>query len=163
SSLQAGVVRAGKRLGTPENVAGPTTLRAPEHCGPQNIAGPKTLRAPERWGPVAGPIKMRVPRKLRIGADRRAPGDLPTEGDTHMLRAMVPPLSSPALRLRLTLALLVAALGIIPASAQDALRIGVTQPLTGAFAASGNYVAQGAKLAEEEINKAGGVLGKRIE
>ena len=80
-----------------------------------------------------------------------------------MLRAMVPPLSSPALRLRLTLALLVAALGIIPASAQDALRIGVTQPLTGAFAASGNYVAQGAKLAEEEINKAGGVLGKRIE
>ena len=49
------------------------------------------------------------------------------------------------------------------ASAQDTIKIGVTQPLTGAFAASGNYVAQGAKLAEEEINKAGGVLGKKIE
>ena len=50
-----------------------------------------------------------------------------------------------------------------PASAQDTIKIGVTQPLTGAFAASGNYVAQGAKLAEEEVNKAGGVLGKKIE
>jgi branched-chain amino acid transport system substrate-binding protein len=50
-----------------------------------------------------------------------------------------------------------------PAAAQDTIKIGVTQPLTGAFAASGNYVAQGAKLAEEEINKAGGVLGKKIE
>jgi len=49
------------------------------------------------------------------------------------------------------------------AAAQDAIKIGVTQPLTGAFAASGNYVAQGARLAEEEINKAGGVLGKKLE
>jgi len=49
------------------------------------------------------------------------------------------------------------------ASAQDTIKIGVTQPLTGAFAASGNYVAYGAKIAEEEINKAGGVLGKKIE
>jgi branched-chain amino acid transport system substrate-binding protein len=41
----------------------------------------------------------------------------------------------------------------------------VTQPLTGAFAASGNYVAQGAKMAEDDvnINKAGGVLGGKIE
>jgi branched-chain amino acid transport system substrate-binding protein len=49
------------------------------------------------------------------------------------------------------------------AGAQDTIKIGVTQPLTGAFAASGNYVAQGAKIAEEEINKAGGVLGKKIQ
>src|SRR5262249_24178186 len=49
------------------------------------------------------------------------------------------------------------------AAAQDALKIGVTQPLTGAFAASGNYVAQGAKIAEEEINKAGGVLGNKLQ
>jgi len=49
------------------------------------------------------------------------------------------------------------------ASAQDTIKIGVTQPLTGAFAASGNYVTEGARLAEEEINKAGGVLGKKIE
>ncbi len=37
------------------------------------------------------------------------------------------------------------------------------QPLTGAFAASGNYVTQGAKIAEEQINDAGGVLGKKIQ
>src|SRR5256714_15114024 len=49
------------------------------------------------------------------------------------------------------------------ALAQEPIKIGVTQPLTGAFAASGNYVAQGAKLAEEAINTAGGVLGKKIE
>ncbi len=49
------------------------------------------------------------------------------------------------------------------AAAQDTIKIGVTQPLTGAFAASGNYVADGAKIAAEEINKAGGVLGKKIE
>ena len=49
------------------------------------------------------------------------------------------------------------------APAQDTIKIGVTQPLTGAFAASGNYVTQGAQIAEEEINKAGGVLGKKIQ
>jgi len=49
------------------------------------------------------------------------------------------------------------------AAAQDSIKIGVTQPLTGAFAASGNYVAQGAKIAEEEINKAGGVLGNKLQ
>lgn len=50
-----------------------------------------------------------------------------------------------------------------PSNAQDTIKIGVTQPLTGAFAASGNYVTQGAKIAEEEINKAGGVLGKKLQ
>ncbi len=50
-----------------------------------------------------------------------------------------------------------------PASAQETIKIGVTQPLTGAFAASGNYVTQGAKIAEDEINKAGGVLGKKLQ
>src|SRR3954465_8593427 len=50
-----------------------------------------------------------------------------------------------------------------PAMAQDTIKIGVTQPLTGAFAASGNYVAQGAKIAEEAVNAAGGVLGRKIQ
>jgi branched-chain amino acid transport system substrate-binding protein len=50
-----------------------------------------------------------------------------------------------------------------PALAQEPIKIGVTQPLTGAFAASGNYVAQGAKMAEEAINASGGVLGRKIE
>src|SRR5256714_7560272 len=49
------------------------------------------------------------------------------------------------------------------ALAQEPIKIGVTQPLTGAFAASGNYVARGAKLAEEALNGSGGVLGKKIE
>jgi branched-chain amino acid transport system substrate-binding protein len=61
------------------------------------------------------------------------------------------------------LALLGAAFLAGQASAEEAIPIGVTQPLTGAFAASGNYVVQGAKIAEEEINKAGGVLGKKIQ
>ncbi len=50
-----------------------------------------------------------------------------------------------------------------PVVAQDTIKIGVTQPLTGAFAASGNYVTEGAKIAEEQINAAGGVLGKKIQ
>jgi branched-chain amino acid transport system substrate-binding protein len=58
---------------------------------------------------------------------------------------------------------LLAALLAAPAFAQEPIRIGVTQPLTGAFAASGNYVAQGAKLAEEAINASGGVLGRKIQ
>lgn len=49
-----------------------------------------------------------------------------------------------------------------PAMAQDVIVIGVSQPLTGAVAASGNYVVQGAKIAEDEINAKGGVLGKKI-
>jgi len=65
--------------------------------------------------------------------------------------------------LRLAVAALAAMLVAASATAQDTIKIGVTQPLTGAFAASGNYVAQGAKIAEEEINKAGGVLGRKIE
>jgi branched-chain amino acid transport system substrate-binding protein len=48
-------------------------------------------------------------------------------------------------------------------SAGDTIKIGVSQPLTGAVAASGNYVTQGAKIAESFINEAGGVLGKKIE
>ncbi|SRR5579883_1117695 len=49
------------------------------------------------------------------------------------------------------------------AQAEDTIKIGVTQPLTGAFAASGNYVMQGAKIAADDINANGGVLGKKIE
>jgi branched-chain amino acid transport system substrate-binding protein len=69
----------------------------------------------------------------------------------------------PSRALRTVLAALGASLLASAALAQDTIKIGVTQPLTGAFAASGNYVTQGAKIAEEEINKAGGVLGKKIQ
>ena len=62
---------------------------------------------------------------------------------------------------------LVAAAGLAlvasAAWAQDSVKVGVSEPLTGAFAASGNYVTQGAQLAAEAINKSGGVLGKKLE
>ncbi|MGE4373811.1 MAG: penicillin-binding protein activator [Xanthobacter sp.] len=49
------------------------------------------------------------------------------------------------------------------ALAQDTIKIGVNQPLTGPFAASGTYVTNGAKIAADQINAKGGVLGKQIE
>src|SRR5215207_1060438 len=49
------------------------------------------------------------------------------------------------------------------AAAQETIRVGVIQPLTGAFAASGNYVMNGAKIAADEINAKGGVIGQKIE
>ena len=66
------------------------------------------------------------------------------------------------------------ALGLVPAialatalfgGAADAqtIKIGVNEPLTGAFAASGTYVVNGAKIAADEINAKGGILGKKIE
>jgi branched-chain amino acid transport system substrate-binding protein len=48
------------------------------------------------------------------------------------------------------------------ANAQD-VKIGVNEPLTGAFAASGTHVVNGAKIAADEINARGGVLGRKIE
>ena len=48
------------------------------------------------------------------------------------------------------------------AAAQD-IKIGVIEPLTGAFAASGTYVTNGAKIAADEINAKGGVLGRKIQ
>lgn len=45
----------------------------------------------------------------------------------------------------------------------DTLKIGVNLELTGAVAAYGNAENDGIKLAVEEINKAGGVDGKKIE
>ena len=45
----------------------------------------------------------------------------------------------------------------------EPLKIGMVAPLTGPAAELGLYQIQGAKLAVEEINKAGGVLGRPIE
>src|SRR5919106_108783 len=47
--------------------------------------------------------------------------------------------------------------------AAETIKIGVNQPLTGAVAASGNYVANGARIAADEINAAGGLLGQEVE
>jgi branched-chain amino acid transport system substrate-binding protein len=43
------------------------------------------------------------------------------------------------------------------------IKIGVNEPLTGPFAASGTYVVNGAKIAADEINANGGLLGKKVE
>ncbi len=48
------------------------------------------------------------------------------------------------------------------ASDDDTIRIGVTQPLTGPVAASGNYVVQGAEIAASFLNDSGGILGKEV-
>jgi len=49
------------------------------------------------------------------------------------------------------------------AHAADTIKIGMVVPMTGAIAESGRYGIQGAKLAIEEVNKAGGVLGRPLE
>ena len=44
-----------------------------------------------------------------------------------------------------------------------AIKIGLTVPLSGDRAAEGSYASNAAKLVEEEINAAGGVLGREIK
>jgi len=53
--------------------------------------------------------------------------------------------------------------GLAGHAAAQTIKIGVNEPLTGPFAASGTYVVNGAKIAADEINAKGGVLGKKIE
>src|SRR3954465_5991471 len=74
---------------------------------------------------------------------------------------MSKPTLFPAMMSSLALALTLAS-GAARADA-GAIRIGVNEPLTGPFAASGTYVVNGAKIAADEINAQGGVLGRRIE
>jgi len=49
------------------------------------------------------------------------------------------------------------------AIAADPIKIGMVAPLTGPLAESGRYATQAAKLAVEEINRSGGVLGRQLE
>src|SRR3954465_15719592 len=49
-----------------------------------------------------------------------------------------------------------------PASAADAIKVGLTAEMTGPNAESGAYQVNGANLALDEINKAGGVLGRQL-
>lgn len=48
-------------------------------------------------------------------------------------------------------------------SAEGTIRIGVPVPLSGSYANAGVDILDGAKLAVEQINAAGGVLGKKLE
>ncbi|MEA2541136.1 MAG: branched-chain amino acid transport system substrate-binding protein, partial [Acidobacteriaceae bacterium] len=49
------------------------------------------------------------------------------------------------------------------ARSAEPLKIGMVATLTGPAAEYGRYETQGAKLAAEEVNEAGGVLGRPIE
>ena len=63
----------------------------------------------------------------------------------------------------LFVALTVVAALAAPAAAQEAVKIGVIQPLSGPVAASGNYVRMGAEIGRDWINAKGGVLGRKVE
>lgn len=49
------------------------------------------------------------------------------------------------------------------AAAQDAIKIGVTAPLSGPAAEIGHLQLEGARLGVEKVNAAGGVLGRQLE
>ena len=51
----------------------------------------------------------------------------------------------------------------VPAQSQTPVKIGVIQPLSGAVAASGNYIRMGAEIARDWINAKGGVNGRKVE
>jgi branched-chain amino acid transport system substrate-binding protein len=53
--------------------------------------------------------------------------------------------------------------GSAAALSQETIKIGLVQPLTGSVAYNGLADVNGSKLAVEERNKAGGVLGKKVE
>src|SRR2546428_3848492 len=66
----------------------------------------------------------------------------------------------------LVLAALVAAATLAASpnvSAQAQITIGVSEPLSGPVAASGNYVRMGAEIARDWINARGGVDGRKVE
>src|SRR4029077_20640071 len=58
---------------------------------------------------------------------------------------------------------IVFAAGAPRAQAQDSVKVGVIQPLSGPVAASGNYVRMRGEIARDWINAKGGVLGSKVE
>jgi branched-chain amino acid transport system substrate-binding protein len=66
-------------------------------------------------------------------------------------------------RLKVLLTTLLLAASFPPARAADSIKIGMVVPLTGAIADAGRYGLPGARLAVEEINAQGGVLGRQLE
>jgi len=55
------------------------------------------------------------------------------------------------------------AIALCPAQAQDTIKIGVPAPLSGSYQNAGTDVVDGARLAVEQINAAGGVRGRMLE
>jgi branched-chain amino acid transport system substrate-binding protein len=65
--------------------------------------------------------------------------------------------------LALALALVLLGGSGAPVVAQSPVKIGVIQPLSGAVAASGNYIRMGAEIARDWTNARGGIGGRKIE
>jgi branched-chain amino acid transport system substrate-binding protein len=64
------------------------------------------------------------------------------------------------------LALVIACVMILgpgPTRAQEPLRVGMIQPLSGPIAAAGSYIVNGAKIALDRVNAKGGVNGRKLE
>src|SRR5215467_12799888 len=66
-------------------------------------------------------------------------------------------------KLLTTVAAALLSAGLVSHASAQTIKIGVNEPLTGPFAASGTYVVNGAKIAADEINSKGGLLGKKVE
>jgi branched-chain amino acid transport system substrate-binding protein len=64
---------------------------------------------------------------------------------------------------RALIAATLAAIVVFPVRAADPIKIGFVNEITGPQAEAGQYTLNGTKLALEEINKAGGVLGRPLE
>jgi branched-chain amino acid transport system substrate-binding protein len=63
----------------------------------------------------------------------------------------------------LALAVCLVSTAMGPVAAADTIKIGFNAPLTGFAASDGKSSTEGAKLAVNQINEAGGVLGKKLE
>ncbi|HSI46701.1 MAG TPA: ABC transporter substrate-binding protein [Ideonella sp.] len=72
-------------------------------------------------------------------------------------------MTSQATHFRLPLITLALAAAFASAQAADTIKIGVAGPFTGGSSSMGVSMRDGVRLATEEINKAGGVLGRQIE
>ncbi len=67
------------------------------------------------------------------------------------------------MRIRIALAFCAALLLCASAHAADPIKIGVVSTLTGPYAEWGTFQVNGLKLALEDIQKAGGILGRQVE
>ena len=64
---------------------------------------------------------------------------------------------------RITALTVALALLSVPAFAAETIKIGLVNETTGPNAEAGQFTVNGAQLAQEEINKAGGIMGRQIE
>ena len=66
-------------------------------------------------------------------------------------------------RLPATLAVAAVLCGALPALAQAPIKIGASLSLTGTYAKLGSYQKEGYELCAEDLNKKGGILGRKVE